>query len=80
MALGRALPRAQGNPCAGGFKVITLGTTEIWQIRNQTGSFHNFHVHDIQFKVLRYGGTAPPPNLAGWKTPWRCHPARACGL
>ncbi|HZD38697.1 MAG TPA: multicopper oxidase domain-containing protein [Actinomycetes bacterium] len=48
-------------------QVVTLGTTEIWEVRNQSGSFHNFHVHDVQFKVLQYNGAAPPPNRAGWK-------------
>jgi blue copper oxidase len=48
-------------------QVVTLGTTEIWEVRNQTGNFHNFHVHDVQFKVLSWRGAPPPPNLSGWK-------------
>jgi blue copper oxidase len=48
-------------------QVVRLGATEIWEIRNQSGSFHNFHVHDIQFKPLQYQGGSPPPHLSGWK-------------
>ena len=48
-------------------QVVTVGTTEIWEVRNQTGSLHNFHVHDVQFKVLAWRGGPPPPYLAGWK-------------
>jgi FtsP/CotA-like multicopper oxidase with cupredoxin domain len=48
-------------------QVVRLGATEIWQVSNQTGSLHNFHVHDIQFKLLQYKGAPPPPYLSGWK-------------
>jgi blue copper oxidase len=48
-------------------QVVTVGTTEIWEVQNQTGSLHNFHVHDVQFKVLSWRGAPPPPNLSGWK-------------
>jgi blue copper oxidase len=48
-------------------QVVRLGATEIWEVANRGGEFHNFHVHDIQFKVLQYKGGAPPPNLSGWK-------------
>jgi blue copper oxidase len=50
-------------------EVVTVGTTELWQVGNQSGNLHNFHVHDVQFKVVGYagGGPPPPPTLAGWK-------------
>jgi FtsP/CotA-like multicopper oxidase with cupredoxin domain len=48
-------------------QVVTVDTTERWEVHNRTGSFHNFHVHDVQFKVMEYRGGAPPPVLAGWK-------------
>jgi blue copper oxidase len=48
-------------------QVVTVGTTEVWEVRNGSGSFHNFHVHDVQFGILRYGGAPPPPYLAGPK-------------
>ena len=48
-------------------QVVQLGDTEIWEVRNQHGSPHSFHVHDVQFEVLDVDGQAPPPGLAGWK-------------
>ncbi|NLE82304.1 MAG: multicopper oxidase domain-containing protein, partial [Rhodococcus sp.] len=33
-------------------EVVTLGTTEVWEVRNVSGEIHNFHVHDVQFQVL----------------------------
>ncbi|GIF52004.1 cell division protein SufI [Asanoa ferruginea] len=47
--------------------VTTLGTTEIWTVRNTDGQRHNFHVHDVQFRVLSIDGAAPPAELSGWK-------------
>jgi blue copper oxidase len=48
-------------------QVVTVGTTEVWRVSNNSGNLHNFHVHDVQFELLDYRGTLPPPNLAGWK-------------
>ncbi|ACQ82246.1 Bilirubin oxidase [Beutenbergia cavernae DSM 12333] len=49
-------------------EVVTIGATEIWNVRNDNGSLpHNVHVHDVQFQVLTIDGAAPPPPLAGWK-------------
>ncbi len=45
----------------------TLGTTEIWEVFNNDGDAHSFHVHDVQFQVLTSGGAPPPPQLSGWK-------------
>lgn len=38
-------------------EVVTLGSTEVWEVRNASGQIHNFHVHDVQFQVL---GTNDP--------------------
>lgn len=46
---------------------VELGGTEVWEVRNRDGEYHNFHVHDVQFQVLSVDGAAPPPHLAGWK-------------
>lgn len=46
---------------------VTRGTTETWVIRNADGMPHNFHVHDVQFRVLDYAGGPPPPALTGPK-------------
>ncbi|APU16830.1 MULTISPECIES: multicopper oxidase family protein [Actinoalloteichus] len=49
-------------------EVVTVGDTEIWEVSNSNGGTpHNFHVHDVQFRVLDLEGTPPPPELSGWK-------------
>jgi FtsP/CotA-like multicopper oxidase with cupredoxin domain len=48
-------------------EVVAVGTTEIWEVANQSGRPHNFHVHDVQFRVVDLGGSPPPPELAGAK-------------
>lgn len=48
-------------------EVVTVGSTEIWTVRNGMAAPHSFHVHDVQFQVLSVDGAAPPPQLAGWK-------------
>jgi FtsP/CotA-like multicopper oxidase with cupredoxin domain len=47
--------------------VVTMGSTEIWNVRNTDGQRHNFHVHDVRFQVLSIDGAAPPAELSGWK-------------
>ena len=44
-----------------------VDTTEIWEVFNNDGDPHSFHVHDAQFQVLTLNGAPPPPHLAGWK-------------
>ena len=52
-------------------ETVTVGDTEIWTVRNRDDNHHNFHVHDVQFRILDIGGKAPPPEFAGWKdTVW----------
>ncbi|MFE9772473.1 multicopper oxidase family protein [Streptomyces sp. NPDC005931] len=48
-------------------ETVTRGTTEVWTIRNSNGMPHNFHVHDVQFRVVEVNGSAPPPSLRGPK-------------
>ncbi|MER6613248.1 multicopper oxidase family protein [Streptomyces xantholiticus] len=48
-------------------ETVTRGTSEIWTVRNQDGVPHNFHVHDVQFRVLEVDGREPPPELRGAK-------------
>jgi len=48
-------------------QAVTVGTTEVWEVRNRSGNPHNFHVHDVQFKVVTGDGADPPPTLGGWK-------------
>jgi FtsP/CotA-like multicopper oxidase with cupredoxin domain len=42
-------------------------TTEVWEVVAVDGVPHNFHVHDVQFQILSVAGSAPPPELNGWK-------------
>ncbi|MFI6877416.1 multicopper oxidase family protein [Streptomyces sp. NPDC050400] len=46
---------------------VTRGTTELWTVRNDNGMPHNFHVHDVQFRVVEVNGKTPPPALRGRK-------------
>lgn len=46
---------------------VVRGTAETWTVHNRDGMPHNFHVHDVQFRVLSVDGAAPPPELTGAK-------------
>lgn len=61
-------------------EVVTVGTTEIWQVRSIDAFTHNFHVHDVQFQVLDVDGEPPPPELAGWKDTVYLEPRRTYRL
>jgi blue copper oxidase len=47
--------------------VVAVDTTEVWEITNGSGNPHNFHIHDVQFRVLDLGDDPPPPHLNGPK-------------
>lgn len=36
-------------------EVVTVGDTERWEVTNDDGQGHSFHVHDVQFRVLDDG-------------------------
>lgn len=46
---------------------VKLGDTEIWELVNETGIAHPFHIHDIQFYILDRNGELPPANEQGLK-------------
>lgn len=46
---------------------VPLGSTEIWEMVNNTMVGHPFHIHDIQFNILDRNGMAPEPWESGWK-------------
>lgn len=46
---------------------VTRGTAETWVVHNNDGMPHNFHIHDVQFRVLAVDGDAPPAALTGPK-------------
>jgi FtsP/CotA-like multicopper oxidase with cupredoxin domain len=48
-------------------QAVTVNTIEVWEVANRSGNLHNFHVHDVQFKVVDHAGGPPPPTAAGWK-------------
>ncbi len=48
-------------------EVVTVNTTEMWEVWNAHTKPHNFHIHDVQFQVLDIDGQEPPPELSGWK-------------
>ena len=47
--------------------MVKLDSTEIWNLVNQSGDTHAFHVHDIEFQILDRNGAAPAANQAGLK-------------
>jgi FtsP/CotA-like multicopper oxidase with cupredoxin domain len=48
-------------------EVVAVDTTEVWEVSNATGTPHNFHPHDVRFRVLEYAGGPPPAHLTGLK-------------
>lgn len=61
-------------------EVATVGSTEVWEVRNTIPMPHSFHVHDVQFRVLTIDGQAPPPELAGPKDTVYLEPRRTYRL
>lgn len=59
---------------------ILLGDTEIWQVRNQAGRVHPFHVHLVQFLILDRDGRPPSPQEAGWKDTVYVHPGETVNI
>lgn len=48
-------------------ETVTRGTAETWTVRNEHSTPHNFHIHDVQFRVLEVDGKEPPAELRGAK-------------
>uniref|UniRef100_D5WZJ7 Multicopper oxidase type 3 n=1 Tax=Thiomonas intermedia (strain K12) TaxID=75379 RepID=D5WZJ7_THIK1 len=46
---------------------VRLGSTEVWQVRNEGHMAHTFHVHGTSFQILSRDGVAPPEYERGWK-------------
>jgi len=46
---------------------IPKDNIEIWELDNQTGIAHPFHIHDVQFYILDINGAPPPLNMQGRK-------------
>jgi len=48
-------------------EVVSVNTTEIWQIENTSMLPHPLHIHDVQFRILDRNGVAPAPGEMGLK-------------
>jgi len=46
--------------------VVPAGAREIWEVENHVYA-HNFHIHEVAFRVLDVDGAPPPAYLAGPK-------------
>lgn len=47
--------------------VVGAGDIEIWEVNTSDHFPHNWHVHEVQFRILDIDGDPPPPYLDGWK-------------
>jgi FtsP/CotA-like multicopper oxidase with cupredoxin domain len=61
-------------------EIVKVGTVEVWEVHNGSGTPHNFHPHDVRFRVLDYAGDEPPPHLAGLKDTVYVPPNRSVRL
>lgn len=48
-------------------EVVTVGTTEVWEVTNAHNLPHSFHPHLVHVVVLDVDGAPPPASLSGWK-------------
>lgn len=46
---------------------IPINSVEIWQLTNQSGIAHPFHIHDVQFYILTRNSAPPSPIEQGRK-------------
>jgi len=60
--------------------VVRVGDTEIWEVTTPDPFPHNFHVHDVQFRVLDIDGARPPQWLRGWKDTVPLYPGQQVRL
>ncbi|HJG80972.1 MAG TPA: multicopper oxidase domain-containing protein [Brevibacterium senegalense] len=60
--------------------IVRLNDAELWEVTTPDVFPHNFHVHDVQFRVLDVDGQDPPPWLRGWKDTVPLHPGRPVRL
>lgn len=48
-------------------EVVPIGSTEIWEIHNDSMMMHPFHIHHGQFQILDRDGVPPSPEEMGYK-------------
>ena len=61
-------------------EIVQTGSTEIWEIKNQSAIFHPFHIHGVQFQILERDGSTPPANEQGWKDTVNVDPGKSVKL
>ncbi|MHA7132814.1 multicopper oxidase family protein [Oerskovia turbata] len=61
-------------------EVVTIGETEVWEVTGLDDTPHNFHVHDVQFRVLDVAGEPPGPDMEGWQDTVYVQPGRVTRL
>jgi bilirubin oxidase len=48
-------------------EIVRSGDVEIWEVRNETGTYHPIHIHAVQFQILTRNGKPPGAYEQGWK-------------
>ena len=48
-------------------ELVPIGSTEIWEIHNDSMMMHPFHIHHGQFQILDRDGVPPRPEEMGFK-------------
>jgi bilirubin oxidase len=48
-------------------EIVKMGDTEIWEVSNNSPTYHPFHIHGVQFLILDRDGKKPPAYEQGWK-------------
>ena len=60
--------------------IVRMGDAEVWEVTTPDAFPHNFHVHDVQFRVLDVDGQTPPAWLGGWKDTVPLYPGQVVRL
>lgn len=61
-------------------EVVYKRQTEIWEVRNESISYHPFHVHGVQFQILERNRREPPLSEQAWKDTVNIAPAETVRL
>lgn len=48
-------------------EIVKMGDIEIWEVSNNSPTYHPFHIHGVQFLILDRDGKKPPAYEQGWK-------------
>ncbi|WP_151083091.1 multicopper oxidase domain-containing protein [Nocardioides cynanchi] len=53
---------------------VTLGSTELWRLRNTSDLTHYVHLHEELWRTVSRDGRRPPPWERGYEDTWRLDP------